>query len=141
MQRTRNQRMKLDRKSAKFQDKAECDDRATWNNPCGVFSSFMFCQGVCRCLYQTWVIESTPLFFSAQGGDESVERKYRMKHRRCWMPQRRSFGTGRLAIREKNRVRTQNPYANLKHPARMCYVDKMMKCSVGWVLEGMQVIQ
>ena len=41
-----NQRMTLSvklRQSKKV--KAEYDDRATWSNPCGVFSSFMFTQG------------------------------------------------------------------------------------------------
>ena len=31
--------------SPKYQEEAEYDDRATWSNPCGVFSSFMFLQG------------------------------------------------------------------------------------------------
>ena len=58
-----NQRMTLDRKSAKFQDKAEYDDRATWaiHVACSHHSCFM--TGVCRCLYQTWMFENTPLFF------------------------------------------------------------------------------
>ena len=37
-----NQRMTLTENFAKVKDKAEYDDRATWSNPCGVFSSFMF---------------------------------------------------------------------------------------------------
>ena len=41
-----NQRMTLDRNFAKdSKDKAEYDDRATWVNPRGVFSAFMFTQG------------------------------------------------------------------------------------------------
>ena len=37
--------MTLDRKLRQSKDEAEYDDRATWSNPCGVFSSFMFTQG------------------------------------------------------------------------------------------------
>ena len=41
-----NQRMTLNTKlRQRFKAKAEYDDRATWSNPCGVFSSFMFLQG------------------------------------------------------------------------------------------------
>ena len=40
-----NQRMTLDRKLRQSRDEAEYDGRATWSNPCGVFSSFMFHQG------------------------------------------------------------------------------------------------
>ena len=40
-----NQRMTLVGNRQNFMNKAECDDRAMWSNPCGVFSSFMFYSG------------------------------------------------------------------------------------------------
>ena len=48
--------------------KAKYDDRATWRDPRGVFSSACFSIGVCRCLTEDVLIENTPLFFSAQVG-------------------------------------------------------------------------
>ena len=62
-----NQRMTLDRKSAKFQDKAEYDDRATWAIHVACFHHSCFFKGVWRCLRQDVVIGNTPLFFSVQG--------------------------------------------------------------------------
>ena len=45
----------------------------------GVFSSFMFCQGVCRCLYQTWMFGDTPLLLRRE-----VVRKGAHKRRLCY---------------------------------------------------------
>ena len=57
-----NQRMTLDRNFAKESSKRNTMIALRGAIHSGVFSSFMFTQGVWRCLYQTWVFGNTPLF-------------------------------------------------------------------------------
>ena len=62
-----NQRMTLDRNFAKESSKRNTMIALRGAIHSGVFSSFMFTQGVWRCLYQTWVLGNTPLLLSRKG--------------------------------------------------------------------------